>query len=264
MLVNGIFLPNVPPIDLIVFALCLMFLITHRFVRTTEQIKALSLQRVRIEMAFMQAQIKPHFLFNSLNTIGSFIETEPDRAQDLLGEFSTYLRYSFDFTNLEPSVPFDREWTLVEAYLKLEQARYGERLEIYADIAHARRLRLPPLSIQPLVENAIRHGVMMQSEGGTIRITAKVIGNEVELSVEDNGIGISDERLAILLISPSSDEESITSDVRGIGLKNIQHRLIHTYGKGLMISSLFQQGTIIKFRIPKGDSERNDIENTFG
>jgi two-component system LytT family sensor kinase len=264
MLVNGIFLPNVPPIDLIVFALCLMFLITHRFVRTTEQIKALSLQRVRIEMAFMQAQIKPHFLFNSLNTIGSFIETEPDRAQDLLGEFSTYLRYSFDFTNLELSVPFDREWTLVEAYLKLEQARYGERLEIYADIAHARRLRLPPLSIQPLVENAIRHGVMMQLEGGTIRITAKVIDNEIELSVEDNGIGISDERLANLLISPSSDEEPITSDVSGIGLKNIQHRLIHTYGKGLMISSIVQQGTIVKFRIPKETPKGHDFENNVG
>jgi two-component system, LytTR family, sensor kinase len=264
MLVNGIFLPNAPPIDMIVFAFSLMFLITHRFVRTMEQIKALSLQRARIEMAFMQAQIKPHFLFNSLNTIGSFIETEPDRAQDLLGEFSTYLRYSFDFTNLEPSVPFDREWTLVEAYLKLEQARYGERLEIYADVAQARRLRLPPLSIQPLVENAIRHGVMMRSEGGTIRITAKVIDNEVELSVEDNGIGISDERLANLLISPSSVEEPIISDVNGIGLKNIQHRLIDTYGKGLMISSIVQQGTIIKFRIPKETSKGHDFENTVG
>jgi sensor histidine kinase YesM len=240
-----------------------MFLITHRFVRTTEQIKALSLQRVRIEMAFMQAQIKPHFLFNSLNTIGSFIETEPYRAQDLLGEFSTYLRYSFDFTNLEPSVPFDREWKLVEAYLKLEQARYGEALEIYADVAPARGIRLPPLTIQPLIENAIRHGVMMRSEGGTIRIKAKVIDNEVELSVEDNGIGISDERLANILIIPSSDEATIASDVHGIGLKNIQHRLVHTYGKGLMINSIVQQGTIIKFRIPKETAKGNDIENTI-
>jgi sensor histidine kinase YesM len=215
-----------------------------------EQIKALSVQRVRIEMAFMQAQIKPHFLFNSLNTIGSFIETEPYRAQDLLGEFSTYLRYSFDFTNLDPSVPFDREWTLVEAYLKLEQARYGEGLEIYADVASAKGIRLPPLSIQPLVENAVRHGVMKRSEGGSIRITAKVIDNEVELSVEDNGIGITEERLTNLLISPSSDEAPFTSDVKGIGLKNIQHRLVHTYGKGLMISSIVQQGTIVKFRVP--------------
>jgi two-component system LytT family sensor kinase len=264
MLVNGIVLPNVPPIDLIVFALSLMFLITHRFVRTMEQIKALSLQRARIEMAFMQAQIKPHFLFNSLNTIGSFIETEPYRAQDLLGEFSTYLRYSFDFTNLEPSVPFDREWTLVEAYLKLEQARYGEALEIYVDVEHAKSIRLPPLSLQPLVENAVRHGVMRRSEGGSIRITAKLINNEVELSVEDNGMGISDERLTNLLISTSSDEASITTDVSGIGLKNIQHRLVHTYGKGLMISSIVQQGTIVKFRIPKEMPKRYDFENTFG
>ncbi|WP_162463398.1 sensor histidine kinase [Paenibacillus psychroresistens] len=266
--IYDIILPFVPPIDLMIFALSLMLLVTHRFVETMEQVKNLSLQRVRIEMAFLQAQIKPHFLFNSLNTIGSFIETEPYRAQDLLGEFSTYLRFSFDFTNLEPSVPFDREWTLVEAYLKLEQARFGESLQIYVDVAQAKDIRLPPLSLQPLIENAIRHGVMKRSEGGSIRITARVIDNEVELAVEDSGIGIPNEQLVSLLsklsIDSDFDETPNTSDVNGIGLKNIQHRLVHTYGKGLIISSIVQQGTLVKFRIPKETAKENDIENTFG
>jgi sensor histidine kinase YesM len=244
-------LPAVPPIDLIVFALSLMLIVANRFVKTMDQVKSLSLQRVRMEMAFMQAQIKPHFLFNSLNTIGAFIETEPYRAQDLLGEFSTYLRYSFDFTNLEPTVPFDREWNLVEAYLKLEQARYGEKLNVYIDVAHAKGLRIPPISLQPLVENAVRHGVVKRSEGGTIRITAKVIANEVELSVEDNGVGIPSQHLAELLAYTALDGVFLPSNVHGIGLKNIQHRLVHTYGKGLTIHSVEQQGTIIKFRIPK-------------
>lgn len=264
MLIYDVILPEVPPIDLIVFALSLMLLVTHRFVETMGQVESLTLQQVRMEMAFMQAQIKPHFLFNSLNTIGSFIETEPYRAQDLLGEFSTYLRSGFDLTSLEPTVPFDREWTLVEAYLKLEQARYGEALNIYIDIAAARGVRLPPLSLQPLVENAVRHGVMMRVEGGSIRITAQAIENEVELSVADTGIGISHDRLASLLDNTSSDKSALTSNGNGIGLKNIQHRLIHTYGKGLLISSTLQQGTLITFRIPKEAAQEDDLKNTIG
>jgi len=260
----GIFMHAVPPIDLMVFALSLMLIVANRFVETMDQVKSLSLQQIRMEMAFMQAQIKPHFLFNSLNTIGSFIETEPYRAQDLLGEFSTYLRFGFDLTNLEPTVPFDREWMLVEAYLKLEQARYGDALKIYADVAHARGVRLPPLTLQPLVENAVRHGVMRQSEGGTIRITAKVIENQVEISVADTGVGISPERLATLLINTASYEPPLPSTGNGIGLKNIQHRLIHTYGTGLLISSNLEQGTIIKFRIPIEAAKEDDLKNTFG
>lgn len=245
---------EVPPFDQVVFFISLLLLAARRFVQTFKKVEQLSLQRSRMETALLQAQIKPHFLFNSLNTIGSLIETDPVRAQDLLAEFSTYLRCSFDLTNTSPLIPFEQEWTLVEAYLRLEQARYENDLSVEVDVAAARGIWLPPLTLQPLVENAIRHGLMKRPAGGSLRITAARKAGAVTIEVSDNGVGIPPDLIEVLCTRPMVAESDMKrGGGSGIGLYNIHRRLITSYERqrGLLITSREDEGTTVSFQIPE-------------
>jgi two-component system LytT family sensor kinase len=239
-----------PPIDQAVFLLSIMLLAVQRFVQTTRQVTQLRLQRAHMETALLQAQIKPHFLFNSLNTIGSLVESDPPRAQDLIADFSNYLRFSFDLSDLEPLVPFKREWLLVETYLQLEQARYEELLQVHADISAAEGVMLPPLTLQPLVENAIRHGLMRRENGGTITILATRDGSDVILSISDDGVGIPATLLARLGAEPLESIDRNEMSGAGIGLYNINHRLESSFGQGLTVVSREGEGTTVTFRVP--------------
>jgi sensor histidine kinase YesM len=195
------------------------------------------------EMAFMQAQIKPHFLFNALNAISSFCDSDPNRAQQMIDAFSDYLRFSFDFKSLESFGTLERELSFVTAYLEIEQARFGDKLRVVYDIDSDISIRLPVLSIQPLVENAVNHGLRKKVGPGVVSVSVKKTPGAVKITVTDDGQGIAGDKLATLL-------EKNTG--RGVGLWNIQSRLMKLYGKGLSVESTVGRGTLVSFSIPLG------------
>lgn len=200
--------------------------------------------RLRMEAAWLQAQIQPHFLFNTLNSIAALSNMDTSKMQALLEAFSNYLRTSFDFHNSDHVVPIERELSLVRSYLFIESERFEERLQIQWEVDENIHFLLPPLSIQPLVENAVRHGILRRSRGGIIRIVITDKMNSVEIVIKDDGVGMNEETLLDVLGSQSNTRS-------GIGLRNTDRRLKQMYGKGLLIQSAPNQGTIVSFQIPK-------------
>jgi sensor histidine kinase YesM len=216
-------------------------------------------EALRSEIAFLQAQINPHFLYNAINTISAFSIDDPKMTRDLLANLSKYFRGSFDFKNRDKLVTLRKELELVEAYLFIEKARFGKRLQIVYDIDDNVDCMLPPLIIQPLVENAVQHGLDGRKHGGTVRIAVHSEKSFIVISVEDDGIEISESTYGKLL----SDEES-----NSVALKNINQRLISIYGHGLEIERSVEGGNKMTIRIPmenKAISSQPDIslENAY-
>lgn len=198
--------------------------------------------RLRIEAAYLQAQIQPHFLFNTLNSLLVLSEIDTEKMR-LLGEaFTSFLRISFDYLNTGETVDLSHELELVEAYLYIEKERFRDKLEVVWEVEPDIRLLLPPLSIQPLVENAVRHGVMSRTIGGTVHVRVVRVDRGVLIEVKDNGIGMTPESVAHLL-NPTMKEKS------GIGFSNTNRRLIKGYGQGLSIDSKPGEGTKVSFVI---------------
>lgn len=212
-------------------------------VRTLIQMRSSVQDVIRTEMAFLQAQIKPHFLYNALNVIIATCAVNPDKATDLLIELSNYLRGSFDFQNREQLVPLYKELELVQSYVHLEQARFEDRLIVKYDVQPDIRLFLPPLTIQPLMENAIRHGVMERAAGGTVMLHIYEESDHVIIRVQDDGVGIPPERMAQV-------RSGRIEGPGGVGLYNINRRLMSLYGTALEIQSHVGSGTQIQFCLP--------------
>ncbi|WP_135547826.1 ATP-binding response regulator [Paenibacillus cymbidii] len=217
----------------------------HR-VRALTELKLTVGERLRMEAAWLQAQVQPHFLFNTLNTIAALSEIDPDRMRLLMVAFGNYLQGSFDFRNFDRVVPLSRELELVKAYLYIEQERFAGRMKVEWDIPE-RLLStpVPPLAIQTLVENGVRHGILRRSSGGTVRIGAREVLDQVEIRVADDGVGIEEAMLRQMLDDPSV--------AHGIGLRNTNRRLNQIYGRGLDIASVPGQGTVITFLIGRPD-----------
>jgi two-component system LytT family sensor kinase len=196
------------------------------------------------EVRALRAQISPHFIYNSLNAIASFINTDPQRARQLVVEFADFTRYSFrrhgDFTTLA------EELQSIDRYLLLEKARFGDRIRVALKIApEVLSTVIPFLSLQPLVENAVRHGLEGKSDGGLITITARDSGEFAEITVEDDGVGIDPDALRSVLAG--------TTEGVHVGLRNVDVRLRQVYGNdhGLVIDTAPGAGTLITLRVPK-------------
>lgn len=200
---------------------------------------------IHLEVAFLQSQIKPHFLFNVLNSIVASSYTDVERARNMIADLSDYLRGSFRFSNAEGRVSFEEEFRLIRAYVDIEQARFKDRIRFESDIPKtAFGLRMPPLLLQPLVENAIRHGIGDRMDGGTVRLTAHEAGGEWRFAVVDDGVGMERGRVIRLL------EDASGSEPRGVGLLNIDKRLKHEYGTRLEVESEPGRGTKVTVRVP--------------
>ncbi|MHA6165641.1 response regulator [Bacillus mojavensis] len=198
-------------------------------------------QATNMEMAFLQSQIKPHFLYNVLNTIISLSHLDIEKAREITAEFTNYLRMSFDFQNTSAISSFRNELSIINSYLSIEKTRFGDRLDILFDIDKDIDFILPPLMIQPLVENAVHHGVSKKRGGGWVKLTVKKQSrNEYYVEVEDNGVGIAPEKQKNIL---SQDFD------RSVGLKNINQRLKHFCGGELNIRSIPDAGTAVSMVI---------------
>ncbi len=196
------------------------------------------------EVRALRAQISPHFIYNSLGAIASFVRTDPDRARELLLEFADFTRYSFrqhgEFTTLA------EELRSIERYLLLEQARFGDRLRVTLKIApEVLGVSIPFLCLQPLVENAVQHGLEANAADGHISIEARDVDRECVIAIEDNGAGQDPERIREVL--------SGTAGGDSVGLANVDERLRNTFGDeyGLVVETALGAGTKVIVRVPK-------------
>lgn len=196
------------------------------------------------EVRALRAQISPHFIYNSLNAIASFINTDPARARELVVEFADFTRYSFrrhgDFTTLA------EELRSIDRYLLLEKARFGDRVQVSLTIApEVLSTVIPFLSLQPLVENAVRHGLEAKEGPGHITICANDSGAFAEVTIEDDGVGIDPEQLRSVLAGHTDGDH--------VGLRNVDARLRQVYGDehGLVIETAPGEGTLVTMRVPK-------------
>ncbi|MDI4649554.1 ATP-binding protein [Cohnella hashimotonis] len=216
-------------------------------IRALVALKRSASERLRMEAAYLQAQIQPHFVVNTLNSIVALGETDPDRMRGLGHAFASFLRMSFDSLNTEELVVLSHEIGLTEAYLFIERERFPGRLQVVWETEPGMEPFVPPLSIQPLVENAVKHGVLRQSEGGTVRIRILRADGGVRIEVGDDGVGMTEEQARLALTQPATGR-------RGVGLFNTNRRLKRLYGEGLHIVSQPGQGTTVSFEVPERGS----------
>jgi two-component system sensor histidine kinase LytS len=191
------------------------------------------------ELKALQAEIEPHFLFNCLNTIAAFIRTDPDRARQLVLAFADYCRW----TLARPGefIPLEEELRHVQSYLALEQARFGPQLEVDVDATpEALAVKLPPFLVQPLVENAVKHG--KTDRPLQLLIRARVRRGRLRVTVRDNGRGIAREAIERVL-------EPGVGEGAGLGLANVHRRLTAFYGEGVRLKS-GGFGTVVRLEVP--------------
>ena len=217
------------------------------FVSTQLELAQLEQERsraVRAELRFLRAQIAPHFVYNALNAIESFVRTDPDRARQLLVGFADFTRYSF--ASRGQFVTMAEELRLVDTYLDLERARFGDRLSVTMRVAPGvLSVKLPSLVLQPLIENAVRHGLEPSERPGTLSVAIADEGGEATVRIEDDGVGADPVRLLEVL--------SGTDPGDAVGLHNVDERLRAVFGEeyGLRIRTALGAGTTVTLRIPK-------------
>lgn len=199
---------------------------------------------IEAELRALRAQISPHFVYNSLAAIASFVRTDPERARELLLEFADFTRYAFrrggDFTTLSD------ELRNIERYLVLEQARFGDRLQVQLLVApEVLPVAVPFLAIQPLVENAVRHGLEGTTGTGHVTLVAEDAGSEALIWVEDDGVGTDPELIRRVLAGESAADS--------VGLGNVDARLRQVFGDeyGLVVETAPGAGTKVSLRVPK-------------
>ncbi|MGW4464363.1 sensor histidine kinase [Micromonospora sp. NBC_01796] len=204
----------------------------------------------RAEVRALRAQISPHFIYNALTAIGSFVRTDPERARELILEFAEFTRYSFrahgEFTTLA------EELRSIDRYLTIERARFGDRLQVRLEIApEVLPVSVPFLCLQPLVENAVRHGLSRKPGLGMVSIEARDAGAECHITVEDDGVGMDPAVLAQGIAEAARD--SADDSGQHVGLSNVDERLRSAFGDGfgLVVETGLGSGTKVSMRVPK-------------
>lgn len=192
----------------------------------------------KAEIRALQRQINPHFLFNALNAITSFIRIDPDKARELIINLSNYLRYNLEINDEE--IDIKKELKQVKDFVEIEKARFGDKLNLVYDIDEV-DAKVPSLIIQPLVENAIIHGLLPGKGKGTIKLSVKNCKDErIKITVEDSGVGISEDIIKNVYSGNMPENK--------IGLYNVHLRLKLIYGEGITIERL-EKGTKMEFFI---------------
>jgi len=206
-------------------------------VSRVEQIKE---EANKAELKALQTKINPHFLFNALNAIASTTRKNPERARELIINLSSFMRYNLELS--DELIDIHKELQQVKDYVEIEKARFGIRLQVVYEIDNV-TLMIPSLLIQPLVENAINHGILKTKGSGIVTISVKSTGERVRISVKDTGTGIEEEIIRNLY------HDNVP--LKKIGLYNVHQRVKLIYGNGLVIRRL-NPGTEVYFDVKKG------------
>lgn len=230
----------IPFLSLAIVSGCIFFYIWLHLQLEREHAQAiLAQQRIQI----MMSQIQPHFLYNTLTTIQSLCMTDPGKAFDVTGQFGTYLRQNLDSLNQPDLIPIEKELEHTRIYAQIETVRFPQ-ITIHYDIRDT-GFKIPPLTIQPLVENAIRHGVRIRKDGQVTVSVQKVMQKQDachEITVSDNGKGFD------VQMAEQADDSHI-------GIRNVRERLEKMCHGSLTIESRIDAGTLVRIRIPAGQDE---------
>lgn len=211
-------------------------------------------QLARAEVQVLQAQVNPHFLFNALNTIAFYCRKEPETARELLVNLGDY--YRSNLTRLDSMINLETEIRHVDSYVQIEMARFSGRLQVlYRLTPESKGIMVPPLILQPIVENAIKHGILPRNEGGVVQISGSIENDSLILVIEDDGVGMDEIKLrSVLDYNPNRNN---------IGLSNVHNRIKSIYGSnyGLKIESEPDKGSRVTIPIPiernGGDSAKD-------
>ena len=222
-----------------IFAFFTMFLVyTAFYMKRGEEIIEKDAELVNQKMDIMISQIQPHFVFNSLNTICYLCRTDPDKAEEATGEFAGYLRANIDSFGNKEAIPFEKEVKHTKTYIKLEQLRFQDEFDIAWKLEEM-NFRLPALTLQPIVENAIKHGFKRMQTGNHLEIHSYRNGSDYIVSVVDNGCGF--------------DENEKPDDGREhIGMANVRSRLETMCSGKLIVNSTPGEGTRVDIVVPVG------------
>ena len=213
----------------------------YKAAREAEQLKA---ELAENRISIMLSQIQPHFLYNSLNTIYGLCEKDPTAAKKAVSDFADYLRGNMDSLTRKSPVPFETELRLLKAYLSLEQMRFKKKLNIVWDI-QTDSFMIPSLTVQPLAENAVKHGICKSEKVGTVKISSRELDDCYEIEVSDDGVGF--------------DVNETKNDGKShLGIENVRSRLWKMCGAELEITSEPGKGTSAVIRLPKKNADGKD------
>jgi len=224
----------------------------HRAQRLSEGLRRALDRAEQTETAYMNAQMKPHFLFNTLNTIAEYCTVNPSEAERLILVLAKYLRKTIDYGSVNSTVPLEKEIQHVKEYIEIISSRFQD-VEFVYDIPDALPpAEIPPMILQPLIENCVNHGIRYREGDGLVEIGVVPEGDYIRISVTDNGTGITPKRLETILNYPD--------DTGRIGLYNVDHRLKREFGEGINIETELGVGTKMNFRIPVQKDKENTID----
>ena len=242
---NGYISQNVTNIMPITCVLFIASVVLMHFGNTVEAFKEarraaeLEKELSDMNMTLMLSQIQPHFMYNALNTIKYLTKKDPKSAESAIVKFSNYLRANMDSLTQKEPIPFKKEMEHVENYISIERLRFGDRLNVEYDIA-CDNFNIPPLTIQPIAENAIKHGINQRVDGGTLKISSYQDDNCILIKIVDDGVGF--------------EVGKVKKDDRShIGMNNIKSRLKEMLNADVIVESVVNKGTTVTIKIPKED-----------
>lgn len=199
----------------------------------------ISMQKEKIKDAqinIMLSQIQPHFVYNSLSAISTLITIDPEKAQEALDNFTEYLRRNLSSLTDVKLIPFEDELKHIETYISLEKLRFDDRINVIYDLKTT-DFNVPVLSIQPIVENAIKHGILKKVEGGTLKISTYEAEDSYVIVIEDNGVGFNN--------------DDVKKEENHYGIDNIEYRIKNMCNGSLDIKSVINKGTIVTITLKK-------------
>ena len=219
---------------------CIMLTVLNSYLREKEAeqsnlTKELTDKIRDTEFTFLNSQIQSHFIYNTLNSIQSLCNTNPEKASELVEEFSFYLRNRLEFNKMPNLINLEDEIDHIKTYINIEQTRFGDNIKCVYDLG-VTDIKIPPLSVQPLVENAVKHGISKQVGGGTIILSTYQDKKNVYIRVKDNGLGFDIDTL---------------KDSKRVGFNNIKDRLSLYLDGTIKLESKIGVGTVVTITIPK-------------
>ncbi len=231
---------NIMPITCVVFiasVVLIYFVNTVEVYKNARRAAELEKELSDMNMTLMLSQIQPHFMYNALNTIKYLTKKDPKTAENAIVRFSSYLRANMDSLTQKEPISFKKEMEHVDNYISIERLRFGDRLNVEYDIEYD-NFSIPPLTIQPIAENAIKHGINQKVNGGTLKISSFEKNEYIIILIEDDGVGF--------------DVNEVKNDGRShVGMNNIRSRLKEMMNAEVIVESAENKGTTVTIKIPK-------------
>lgn len=220
----------------IAISISMILMFVASMIEQNENLARKEKEAADLRISIMISQIAPHFIYNTLTSIQEMCSSDPEMAGELTGEFAEYLRGNLESLNMDKPVPFERELSHVKCYASIEEKRFAGKVKTRYNIRDDEFL-IPSLTLQPLVENAIKHGLRKKRGGGTVEISTERIGDEIHITVKDDGVGF--------------DMNQVNDDKMHVGIYNVTKRLHDMSGGSLKIESNVGTGTCVEIILPQ-------------